>query len=207
MNGSVLQNIISFFLLTDELARKYCAIIFITGNRFETNKRKLQYLTFTDFYNCAHSMMTHWASPILDEENTPDMEREFLMDLRDLRALLDKEKDHKILVCKGLKGKVSDKIYNEVEHNFKAYSRTLINIAYGLNHNKELKDLFVDLVEKFIEPCKHLHWPVSDLKAFLQSYTESALQIEVIKSQPTMKSVWKRYMDGISGCLLAMYHT
>ena len=26
-------------------------------------------------------------------------------------------------------------------------SKTLVNIAYGLNHSKELRDLFVDLVE------------------------------------------------------------
>ena len=76
--------------------RKYCAVIFIAGNRLETSKRKLQYLTFTDFYNCAHSMMVYWGSSILEEDVTPDMEREFLMDLRELRVLLDKEKEHKL---------------------------------------------------------------------------------------------------------------
>jgi hypothetical protein len=69
--------------------------VFIAGNRFETNKRKLHYLSFNDFYNCAHSMMTHWTSPIVDEDSTADVEREFLMDLRDLRLLLDREKEHK----------------------------------------------------------------------------------------------------------------
>ena len=42
------------------------------------------------------SMMTHWKSPIVDEDATADVEREFLMDLRDLRCLLDKEKEHKL---------------------------------------------------------------------------------------------------------------
>jgi hypothetical protein len=40
-------------------------------------------------------MMTHWTSPIVDEDSTADVEREFLMDLRDLRLLLDREKEHK----------------------------------------------------------------------------------------------------------------
>src|SRR5689334_12800465 len=90
---------------------------------------------------------------------------------------------------------------------FQAYSRTLINIAYGLNHSKELRgklisqernifvrlafdsqlfystsDIFVDLVEKFIEPCKHLHWPLADLKYFLQIYTDSALNLDIMKT-------------------------
>jgi len=193
--------------LEDDLAKKYCAVIFIAANRLETNKRKLHYLTFTDFYNCAHSMMVNWGSSFLEEDFTPDMEREFLMDLRDLRILLDREKEHKIMVLKQLKGKVSDKIFVELDSNFKAYSRTLINIAYGLNHSKELRDLFVDLVEKFIEPCKHLQWPLSDLKYFLQVYTETATTLDLMKTQPTLKSVFKRYMDGISGCLVNLYHT
>lgn len=68
----------------------------MAGNRFETNKRKLHYLTFKDFYNCAIAMMTYWTSPAADDANADaDVEREFLMDLRELRILLDKEKEHK----------------------------------------------------------------------------------------------------------------
>jgi len=40
-------------------------------------------------------MMAHWTNPIVDEDNTSDVEREFLMELRELRSLLDKEKEHK----------------------------------------------------------------------------------------------------------------
>lgn len=76
--------------------RKYSAVVFIAENRFETNKRKLQYLTFQDFYACATSIMAYWKSPIEDEDATADVEREFLMELRELRVLLDKEKEHKM---------------------------------------------------------------------------------------------------------------
>ena len=40
-------------------------------------------------------MMTHWTSSMLDEESTAEMEREFLMELRELRNLLEREKEHK----------------------------------------------------------------------------------------------------------------
>ena len=36
--------------------RKYAAVVFVAVNRFETNKRKLQYLNFSDFYHCAHQV-------------------------------------------------------------------------------------------------------------------------------------------------------
>lgn len=70
--------------------------MFIACMRFETSKRKLQYLTFPDLYSCALGIMTHWtyaeSSPDYDDT---DLDREFLLDLRELRLLLDKEKEHK----------------------------------------------------------------------------------------------------------------
>lgn len=76
--------------------RRYGAVVFIGCMRFETGKRKLQYLTFPDFYYCALAIMTHWtyAESTQDYDDT-DLDREFLLDLRELRLLLDKEKEHK----------------------------------------------------------------------------------------------------------------
>ena len=64
---------------------------------------------------------------------------------------------------------------------FQVYSRTLINLAYGLNHNKELRDLFIDLVEKYIEPCKQLQWSLADMKTFLEAYSDAGCQLDVTK--------------------------
>lgn len=63
--------------------------------------------------------MQHWTSPIMDDNSTADIEREFLVDLRELRIILEKEKEHKALVCQRLKNRVSDKIFAELDHNFK----------------------------------------------------------------------------------------
>ena len=41
-------------------------------------------------------------------------------------------------------------------------SRGLVNVAAKLTHNKDVRDLFVDLVEKFMEPCGPDHWPLND---------------------------------------------
>lgn len=54
--GSLLKIIQREFLLSEDLAKKYCAIVFIANQRFEMNKKKLQYLSFMDFYECSQSM-------------------------------------------------------------------------------------------------------------------------------------------------------
>lgn len=76
--------------------RRYGVVVFIGCMRFETCKRKLQYLTFPDFYYCSLAIMTHWTYPASSPDyDDTDLDREFLLDLRELRLLLDKEKEHK----------------------------------------------------------------------------------------------------------------
>lgn len=41
--------------------RDYAAIVFFANNRFETGKRKLQYLTFQDFAFCAGQLIDNWT--------------------------------------------------------------------------------------------------------------------------------------------------
>lgn len=41
--------------------RDYAAIVFFASNRFETGKRKLQYLTFQDFAFCAGQLINNWT--------------------------------------------------------------------------------------------------------------------------------------------------
>lgn len=84
------------FLAIYFFIRKYGVIVFIACMRFETSKRKLQTLSFLDFYETTLCIMNKWTYP----KNSPefgdtDLDREFLLDLREFRVLLDKEKDHK----------------------------------------------------------------------------------------------------------------
>lgn len=65
MPGSVTNNIKTHFLLSDDLARKYAAIVFIACLRFETTKRKLQYLNFSDFFECSQVMNRRHLRPFL----------------------------------------------------------------------------------------------------------------------------------------------
>lgn len=87
-------------------------------------------------------------------------------------------------------------------------SRGLVNVAAKLTHNKDVRDLFVDLVEKvrggpalyppgppiachcpwvpgdcrlhpqFVEPCRSDHWPLNDVRLFLHQYSASAHSLD-----------------------------
>lgn len=94
--GSLLKTIQREFLLTEELARKYCAIVFIANQRFELSKKKLTFLSFRDFYECANSIMNYWTYCYQhSQEIEEEFDKEFLLDLRELRCLFEKEREIK----------------------------------------------------------------------------------------------------------------
>ncbi|KAI6053971.1 acidic fibroblast growth factor intracellular-binding protein isoform X1 [Ictidomys tridecemlineatus] len=213
MRGSLVDNIQQHFLLSDRLARDYAAIVFFANNRFETGKKKLQYLSFGDFAFCAELMIQNWTLGAVGEAPTDpdsqvddmdvDLDKEFLQDLKELKVLVA-DKDlldlHKSLVCTALRGKLG--VFSEMEANFKNLSRGLVNVAAKLTHNKDVRDLFVDLVEKFVEPCRSDHWPLNDVRLFLNQYSASVHSLDGFR-HPTL---WDRYMGTLRGCLLRLYH-
>ncbi|KAL1139595.1 hypothetical protein AAG570_006577 [Ranatra chinensis] len=182
LQGSVVNNIKNLFLLPDELAKRYGAVVFLACLRFETGKRKLQYLTFSDFYECALSIMHWWTYPTgTNDHDDIDLDRELLMDLREVRPLMDKEKELKHLVCVRLKPELLDKAYVELEYNFRTYSRAIISLACNLHRSRELKGLFIELVERCIEPWRAVSWTVNDLTSFLSAYKLCTLQLDVLR--------------------------
>uniref|UniRef100_A0A069DT76 Putative acidic fibroblast growth factor intracellular-binding protein n=1 Tax=Panstrongylus megistus TaxID=65343 RepID=A0A069DT76_9HEMI len=206
MQGSVIQNIRNLFLLPEDLAKRYGTVVLLACLRLETGKKKLQYLTFRDLYECSVAIMSSWTYPVgTSDHDDIDLDREFLLDLRDIRTLLEKEKEHKHLVCSKLRPELLDKAYQELEFNFKNYSRSIITIGCNLHRTRELRMLFVELVEKCIDPWRQVSWSVSDLTAFLDAYTHCALQLDCLRENDT-KTAWERYMSVLKICLIKMYH-
>ncbi|KAK3920862.1 Acidic fibroblast growth factor intracellular-binding protein [Frankliniella fusca] len=207
MQGSVVKNVAKLFLLPDPLARRYGAVVFLACMRFETGKRKLQYLTFSDFCHCAKAMMSMWTYKDSQQDyDDTDLDREFLLDIREFRVLLDKEKEHKHLVCNRLKPQLLERAYQELESNFRSYSRAIVGIACNLHRSRDQRNLFVDLVERCIEPWRQAHWSYSDLNHFLTVYTSSAHELDVFQDGD-LKAAWSRFMNVITSCLLRMFHT
>ncbi|GIY27158.1 acidic fibroblast growth factor intracellular-binding protein [Caerostris darwini] len=211
-NCELVEAIQGTFLLSENLSRKYAAIMYLTSNRFETNKKKLQYLTFDDFLYCANWMMCSWCCPKTDcsfEETSLEMDREFLLDLRDLKQVLDRDiyDDLKAYVLGVMKSKLPDRIYADLDSNLKSFTRAIVNIAYGLNHSKEARDLFADIVEKFIEPLRQSRWSERDVRNFLETFTAAAGRTHLFKSDLHLLEVWERYMSIMCRFILKMYHS
>ena len=99
--GNFLNNIKTNFLLPVSLAEKYSIVVFIASHRFEVAKKKLNYLTFDDFSVVCKVIMKNWTynEVDVDENGDPSLDRDFFYNLRDLKSLLEKEKDHRYSVC------------------------------------------------------------------------------------------------------------
>lgn len=216
MMGTLPDNIKTHFHLSDSLAKQYAAIVFMANSRFETSKKKLAYITFEDFAFCANEMIVNWSYSSEDCKDHKDMDvdldRDFLHGLRDVKLLAEKDQmdEHRTLVCKMIhaRGKISPAANADMENNFRNYSKTIVNIAYGLNHSKELKDFFLDLVEKFTEPCRSSGWTIADIKEFLQVYQETSCQLDFFNRQsPSVRRVWDRYMKTVTACILRLFHS
>ncbi|XP_011497797.1 PREDICTED: acidic fibroblast growth factor intracellular-binding protein [Ceratosolen solmsi marchali] len=205
--GSLVTNIKQHFLLPEELAKRYAAVVFIICLRFEMNKRKLQFLTFPDLYHCANCMMSLWTYQFTGSEYfDTDLDREFLLELPECRILLENEKHHKHLVCIKLKPMLLERIYQELDLNFRTYSRAIIGIACNLHRTRELRFFFLELVERCIEPWRQVNWSHTDLRNFLGTFTQCALDMDVLRENE-LRDAFDRYMKVLTSCLLRMYHT
>lgn len=207
--GPLSKNIQTHFLLPEELARKYAAIVYITHNRFETGKKKLGYLHLEDFIFCADHMIQSWScrNPNCKyEESGMEMDREFLQHLREMKLLLDK--DHidrlKDSVLFSLRSQISKHTLQDVESNFKSLTRTLVNIAYGLNHSKDLRDFFIDIVEKIIEPCRAAHWTMDELQLVMDVFVKSPQSV-TFAHDIHLHEVWVRYAETMAKCVYKLY--
>ncbi|NWV88385.1 FIBP protein, partial [Machaerirhynchus nigripectus] len=199
LRGPLAENIQQLFLLPPPLARDYAAIVFFANSRFETGKRRLQFLSFADFAACAQSMMGHWSQGALAPEAAEpdgDLPKSFLQDLKELKVLVtDKDLLDQHKRVPGLGGP---------QHPLspQALSRALVNVGGKLTHARDVRDFFVDLVEKVIEPCRSDKWSPGDLRLFLTQYTAAPRNLPGFRHQ----ALWERYMAAITACLLRMYH-
>ncbi|KAL4238278.1 hypothetical protein ACF0H5_002990 [Mactra antiquata] len=214
MPGSLEKNIqTNFCIMSVDLAKKYSAIVFMANHRFETGKKRLCHLTFDDFMFCTEHMIVNWSYSAAECDNHEDMDvdldRMFLQDLRDLKILTEKEHldEQKTCLMNTLKTTLTRKKINVIDENFKNLSKAIISIAYGLNHSKEVRNYFADVMEKIIEPFLTAQMTYEDIKLFLSTYKDAGLRLNVFRTIPSLVTVWERYMNTFIRCCLRMYRT
>uniref|UniRef100_A0A158QCV8 Acidic fibroblast growth factor intracellular-binding protein n=1 Tax=Hymenolepis diminuta TaxID=6216 RepID=A0A158QCV8_HYMDI len=169
------------FCLPPSLAEIYSAMIFLSVNRFETSKRCFSGTTFADFTYCADQLMTYWTSSgslesKLDSPIDLELDFEFCSELKVLKLIVEKQtylERHKSLVIRQISSSVSESCLRWIELNFKTLSKAITTIATGLSHAKEVRDLFLDIVEKVIEVVVNAQWTYQEFSNFLTSFDEA----------------------------------
>ena len=94
------------------------------------SKKKLTSLSFDSIKTVCLVLMDNWLDT-LDDNNEPSLDKDFLSSLKDLRTLVDREKEHRNIVCSRLQNSpdcISTKACSEIENNFKVKMPTLLTI-------------------------------------------------------------------------------
>nr|VZI14770.1 unnamed protein product [Spirometra erinaceieuropaei] len=210
--GKLTDIIKKCFVLPQSLAEVYTAMIFISANRFETSKRCFANASFADFAYCAEQLMTYWTSnntePKPDAPVDLELDFEFCGELKALKLLSEKvaySERHKSLVLRQLNTLVSTNCLSDLETNFKTLSKVIITIATGLSHAREVRDIFLDIVEKLIEPVVAAHWTYQDFSTFLTAFDE-ALRILPPARSSSFQRCWKRFFAPFKSISLRLFH-
>lgn len=110
------------------------------------------------------------------------------------------------LVTIRLKPTMLDRTYQEMDTSFRSYWRSIITIATSLHRTREMRQLFLELTERLIEPWKMNNWPKDQVAQFMQCLTQSVLDLEVPRDNQDIRCLWDRYMQVVTICLMKMYH-
>ena len=200
--GGIVDNVQKMFHVCRPLAEFYATFVFIGGFRFEMTKKKLAPLTFEAIMKVSLILMKDWMV-------NDDLDREFFASLKELKALLERDKEHRNVVCNKLQNLpelVSTKSYSEIEGNFKMLSRNLILFGAGLSGGggKDVRDFFVNLMEKLIEPLKAFNLEKGEVEQFLKAYRDTVVT-DVIIVEESVKRALDKFMKTLLPAILAIY--
>jgi len=202
MPGGYVANVMKTFSVSQSLAEKYGAIVMLGSLRFELHKKRLNGLTFDAIRVVALHFIGGWM--VFDADADPALDKEFLGSLKCLKALQERDKEHRNIVCSRLKDlpeQVTTRTCNEIEANFRTLTRNMLTL--GLQ-NKEVKDFFVHVTEKICEPLRAMQLERGELTLFLSAYTE-AVTDHVLLIEEGVREVLQKYMSVLTPCILSMY--
>jgi len=198
--GKFTTNIKSMFNLDAQLSVKYCVLIFIAVHRFEATKKKLSCITFQDFSIATQSIMANWAPGFdVDEGGDPVLDRDYLATLREIKNIQDREKDHRNLFIQTISKYADQRLISEAENHFKTLNRNILCLASSLFHSKELKEIFISVMERIVEPLVNAKFTFQQVQIIMKSYEEiltenllhlePMLRIHFIKFFSTLKTI------------------
>ena len=107
-----------------------------------------------------------------------------------------------------LKDSLLERSYQELDINVRIYFRAIITIAVSIHRSRELRNFFLDLTEKLVEPMKVSGWSFEQVKQFLPVLTKCVLDLNSYghMSGNEVRCLWDRFMNVLNVCLLKLYH-
>jgi hypothetical protein len=194
LQGDLITNIQTKFLLNLDVASSYSYILFMTENRIDTTKKKLSFMYFRDFEYCASVFMKYWTDSLHHE----DIDENLAQDLRDLKTTLSVDKnlpDQFVQLLPTTSALDRERVY--LLH--KIMFRNILQIGSTLSQ-KEFRDIFIALMEKIVEPIFNAgDITVDQFEFFFQHLSCSFTSVESFKPafRERYHKSWSRLIDGI----------
>ncbi len=99
---------------------------------------------------------------------------------------------------------MSPNLVSDLEQNFKSITRSVVSLASSLGNNKEVKDIFIYLIEKIVEPFKNYGMSADEVDTFLRAYGDVVTE-NVLLLDNDVKITIGRYMGTLRPALLTIY--
>ena len=124
---------------------------------------------------------------------------------RDLKSLGEKEKEHRYAVCQNLgRQNLEKRAMSEIEANFKTLSKNLLNIGQGIYSSREVRELFVNVVDKVVEPLKQWKLSPEEVSLLMAAYTGVVVE-GTVQLEPLLKASFQRFMKTIT-VIITTFH-
>mmetsp|Transcript_39951 Transcript_39951/g.81810 ORF Transcript_39951/g.81810 Transcript_39951/m.81810 type:complete len:404 (-) Transcript_39951:15-1226(-) len=212
---TVLEIIMNHFMLPLELASQYQHIIFMSTNKIETFKNRLSTIDFKEWNSLAGVIMALWGC-----EYSLEFDVNFTEQMRSAKEGLssrDSMSEYKKQVFHLLKSSMSDtephptmasrdlafrnKI-NALDRSFNGIVKGMLQIGSALQEWREVRDLFIDVQEKILDPLDKADMTLEQVITLLAAMDKVLRQRA---KQPPWGAAWIKCVEGIKMVTITMY--
>jgi len=202
------------FGISKDLANKYARIVFMCFHRFETSKKRLHFLSYSDFDRFSAILMANWIDPVM--ANSIEIDLKLKDDIRDLKAYLFSSKDIPDQYKKSVKAKfltlanppLSKAKQKQLEGKFKGLLKAILNIGANLSDAKQFKDVIEDMIEKIGDVSLKIELTPKELDLlflYLEDTFENIISIINLRHAQRFALNWRRYLEGLRGIMAHIY--
>ena len=178
------------------------------NNRLDASKRKVAHLSLNDLVVCADVFMGQWGAA--SAASREGIDPALVQDLREIRdALNDRREpveDIKAILAASFAAAGSNAV-ERLGGNFRSVLRGILSMGAGLAHSKEVRGLFVNLLERLVDPLKAAKWSLKEVQDFLQGLPDAFENTGTlpIATRKRYAASLRRFAQGLAVCAPRVY--